>query len=87
MKEFTCQECGVRFERRGSHQYTYCSPECGYAHTVTRTNPTLTASMVRQIQRRYTGQHGQQAQLAREYGLSPKKVWQIVHRTSWKHLL
>jgi hypothetical protein len=87
MATFTCQECGIHFSRKGSHQYKYCSSDCGYAHAVTRANPTITVSMVKQIRRRYTGKHGQQAQLARDYRLSPKKIWQIVHGTTWKHLL
>jgi hypothetical protein len=86
MRIHRCQQCGITFTREEYHLYKYCSRECYYAHVVTVTNPTITASLVRQIRRRYTGKYGQQVQFAQEYGLKPKKIWQIVHRLTWRHL-
>lgn len=42
--------------------------------------------IIRAILSRYTGRRGEQAALAREYGLSHQHVHRIVARKRWKHL-
>ena len=86
MRIFLCQQCGITFTRKGSHRYQYCSLDCSHAHAMTVTQSTLAASVVRQIRRQYAGKYGEQTQLAREYGLTTRTVWRIVHGVTWDHL-
>ncbi|WP_247395030.1 HNH endonuclease signature motif containing protein, partial [Ralstonia pseudosolanacearum] len=47
---------------------------------------TLTEPQVREIRSRYCGRRGEQAQLAREYGVSHYVIHHIVRGESWSHL-
>jgi hypothetical protein len=46
----------------------------------------LTAAQVATIRARYTGARGQQAALAREYGVKRSTIGAIIRRVSWSHL-
>jgi hypothetical protein len=46
----------------------------------------LTSEQVRDIWARYTGKHGEQTKLAKEYGVSSHQISMIVGGKSWLHL-
>lgn len=46
----------------------------------------LAARQVAAMRQRYAQGDVSQSQLAREYGIAPSHVWQIVNRRMWKHL-
>jgi hypothetical protein len=49
-------------------------------------NAKLTETQVLEIRRRYTGRRGELTVLGHEFGISPKYVWAIVNRITWKHI-
>lgn len=49
-------------------------------------NSKLTQNQVAEIINRYTGKHGEQSALAREYGVSQAEIWRIVRRLVWRHV-
>jgi len=52
----------------------------------THGNAKLTGRDVRRIRRLYAKGGISQPALAREYGVSQKVIWQIVHRVTWAHV-
>lgn len=46
----------------------------------------LTEEQVLEIRKKYTGKRGEQSQLARDYGVTQKSIWDIVNRNQWKHI-
>lgn len=46
----------------------------------------LTEDQVRQIRALYKPVRGSQTALARQFGVSPKLIYNIVKRTTWKHI-
>ena len=51
-----------------------------------RYNSKLTEEKVKEIRQKYAAGGYSQKQLAREYNISQRLVWAIVHRTRWKHV-
>lgn len=47
----------------------------------------VTEAIVRELRGRYTGKIGEQAALAREYGLNTQTVHSILRRENWKHVV
>ncbi len=46
----------------------------------------LTEKQVLEIRKIYTGKHGQQSSIAREYGVNRSTIYLIVNRKKWTHI-
>lgn len=47
-------------------------------------NARLTREIVEQIRREYTGENGQQTELAKKYGVQQAAIWKIVNHRIWR---
>jgi len=49
-------------------------------------NAKLTEAAVQDIRTRYAAGGVSQPQLAREYGVTMRVIWMVIHRKTWKHV-
>jgi hypothetical protein len=50
-------------------------------------NARLSAADVREIRRAYQAAPGVRAELARRYGVTPRTIWAVATRRTWRHLV
>jgi len=68
----------------GNTQHAYDSG-CSRPVGSERPNSKLTEELVLEMRERYSGGNGTIRHLADVFGVSPKTVWQVVNRESWRH--